>query len=199
MNGSKGVSMKLTHINYSVIFNIFHRNFIEKTRKAIYSCFALAKSSAEPRNSNNLSLANNSAPCAFFIRDLRTPKETVMQNCISAFLSMVACSGKGFALCCVPVIAVFEPVTRYRHKASKLQAVTSKNLLTGETAMKLFIFVAICRTDLTNQLHKIRIIAETETQARAALAKDFILILASRINVNAVKNDRTFTKGVVYA
>lgn len=198
MNGSKGVSMKLTHINYSVIFNIFHINFIEKTRKAIYSCFALAKSSAERDNSNNLSLANNSAPCAFFIRDLRTPKETVMQNCISAFLSMVAYGGKGFALCCVPVIAVCHPVIRYRPSVTT-QAVTSKNLLTGETAMKLFIFVAICRTDLTNQLHKIRIIAETETQARAALAKDFILILASRINISAAKNDRTFTKGVIYA
>lgn len=191
--------MKLTNAEYSTLLNIFHDDFIEKTRKAIYSCFALAKSSAEPGNSNNLSVANNSAPCAFFIRDLRTPKETVMQNCISAFLSMVACGGKGFALCCVPLIAVFQPVTRYRPKPGNFSVVTSKNLLSGETAMKLFIFVAICRTDLTNQLHKIRIIAETETQARAALAKDFILILASRINVNAVKNDRTFTKGVIYA
>lgn len=73
---------------------------------------------------------------------------------------MVACSGKVSPLLCSSRDRSFRAVTRYRHKASKLQAVTSKNLLTGETAMKLFIFVAICRTDLTNQLHKIRIIAE---------------------------------------
>ncbi|OZN24896.1 hypothetical protein CFY87_06075 [Actinobacillus seminis] len=77
---------------------------------------ALAKSSAEPGNSNNLSLANNSAPCAFFVRSLRTPKENNKHIQRVIFLSMVACSGKGFALCCVPVIAVFQPVTRYRPK-----------------------------------------------------------------------------------
>ncbi|WP_243385313.1 host cell division inhibitor Icd-like protein [Caviibacterium pharyngocola] len=49
--------------------------------------------------------------------------------------------------------------------------------------MKLFIFVAIRRTDLTNKTHKIRIIAESEMQARAQLARQFILFWAGEINL----------------
>ncbi|MDY3124625.1 MAG: ash family protein [[Actinobacillus] rossii] len=122
--------MKLTNAEYSIYSNIFHDVFIEKTPKAIYSCAVVAKSTAEPENSNNLLVANNSAPCAFFIRGLHTPKESAVKfDSISStyeinqskfglikFLSMVACNGKGFALCCVPQVAVSQPVTRYRPK-----------------------------------------------------------------------------------
>ncbi|CAM3760346.1 host cell division inhibitor Icd-like protein [Avibacterium endocarditidis] len=60
--------------------------------------------------------------------------------------------------------------------------------------MKLFIFAAIRRTDLTNKIYKIRIFAETEMQARAKLAKQFVLIFAGCINVkNLAKNDRTLS------
>ncbi|MFZ7217921.1 host cell division inhibitor Icd-like protein [Avibacterium avium] len=60
--------------------------------------------------------------------------------------------------------------------------------------MKLFIFAAIRRTDLTNKIYKIRIFAETEMQARAKLAKQFVLIFAGCINVKSLaKNDRTLS------
>ncbi|WP_424765369.1 host cell division inhibitor Icd-like protein [Necropsobacter rosorum] len=154
----------------------------------IYSACAVKKSATEPGNSNNLSLAHSTPKACFFMRDLHTPKERL------ARLSMVACSGKGFALCCVPVIAVFQPVTRYRPSLETL-AVTLENLFTGVTQMYQFIFAAIRRTDLTNQIQKIRINADSETQARAILAREFVLILAGKINL---KNDRTFT-GVSYA
>ncbi|MBN6070555.1 host cell division inhibitor Icd-like protein [Aggregatibacter actinomycetemcomitans] len=52
-----------------------------------------------------------------------------------------------------------------------------------------FIFAAIRRTDLTNQIQKIRINADTEREARAMLARDFVLVLIGKINP---KNDRTF-------
>lgn len=55
-----------------------------------------------------------------------------------------------------------------------------------------FIFAAIRRTDLSNQIQKIRIIAETEQAARAKFARDFVLVLTGKINLqNTVKNNRT--------
>jgi hypothetical protein len=106
--------------------------------------------------------------------------------------SMVACSGKGSALCCFPVMTVFEPVTRYRQQASKLQAVTSNQFFTGVTQMYQFIFAGIRRTDLTNRIQKIRITADNELIARKAFAKEFILILAGKINLkNTEKSNRT--------
>lgn len=63
-----------------------------------------------------------------------------------------------------------------------------------------FIFAAIRRTDLTNRIQKIRIQAESEHQARAILACEFVLILAGKINLkNTAKTDRTFSQGGVYA
>ena len=55
-----------------------------------------------------------------------------------------------------------------------------------------FIFAAIRRTDLSNQIQKIRIIAATEQEARRQLARVYILLLAGRINLqNALKSNRT--------
>ncbi|MFZ7185137.1 host cell division inhibitor Icd-like protein [Avibacterium avium] len=183
--------------------NLIQNNFIKCennsqskffTTEANLSYFNTALSnSAEPRNSNDKLVAYSNTPinACFFMRSTNTPKERLKMACSS----MVACYGKGFALCCVPQVAVFEPVTRYRPKASKLQAVTSRKLFTcGANAMKLFIFAAIRRTDLTNKIYKIRIFAETEMQARAKLAKQFVLIFAGCINVkNLAKNDRTLS------
>ena len=59
--------------------------------------------------------------------------------------------------------------------------------------MKQFIFAAIRRTDLTNHIQKICITADTEQAARAQFARDFVLVLTGKINLqNNVKNDRTF-------
>ena len=58
--------------------------------------------------------------------------------------------------------------------------------------MKQFIFVAIRRTDLSNQIQKIRITAATEQEARRQLARVYILLLAGRINLqNSLKSNRT--------
>ena len=59
--------------------------------------------------------------------------------------------------------------------------------------MKQFIFAAIGRTDLTNTIRKIRIIATNEQQARSQLARDYILVFAGCINLkNTLKTNRTF-------
>ena len=158
------------------------------------------KTTAEPRNSNKLSVAQSTPKACFFMRKLHTPKERPER------LSMVACNGKGSALCCVPLIAVFEPVTRYRQQASKLCAVTLKNLFSGVTQMYQFI-VALMRTP--KQSLKIRILADNEQQARARFTHGDTLLFVGRINQNPRKNNRTLaarfplsvsaTQGGVYA
>lgn len=57
--------------------------------------------------------------------------------------------------------------------------------------MKQFIFAAIRRTDLTNHIVKIRINANTEQEARKPLAREFVLVLAGRINL---KNTSDFNR-----
>ncbi|MDX3898080.1 host cell division inhibitor Icd-like protein [Pasteurella multocida] len=174
------------------------QSFLLTTETAInYIKHALAKSKAEPRNSNDLLVANSSTPIldrAFFVRSLHTPKINPAMD----LFSMVACGGKGFALCCVPQVAVFEPVARYRPKASKLQAVTSIKYLVELIAM-IYQFLGISRQHYDQtKAEQIRILADNETQARAYLARDYVLISLGRLP-NTAKNDRTLTvKGGVY-
>ncbi|MFZ7259670.1 host cell division inhibitor Icd-like protein [Avibacterium avium] len=190
--------MQITKTNYSQNMNFVHQKFkvnenFYRATEANLSYFNTALSnSAEPQNSNNKLVADKCTPlnACFFMRSTNTPKERLKMACSS----MVACYGKGFALCCVPQVAVSEPVTRYR-PSLRTFAVTSRKLFTcGVNAMKLFIFAAIRRTDLTNKIQKIRIFAESEKQARATLAREFILVLAGRINLkNLSQTHRTLS------
>ena len=105
---------------------------------------------------------------------------------------MVERNGQPFAVGCFPLVAVSHPVTFYRPTVRSL-AVDSENLSQESTQMYQFIFAAIRRTDLTNHIKKIRITADTEQAARAQFARDFVLVLTGKINLqNTVKNDRTF-------
>ncbi|WP_052121805.1 ash family protein [Gallibacterium genomosp. 2] len=141
---------------------------------------ATANSVAEPENSNDISLADKCTPlnACFFMRSTNTPKERLKMACSS----MVACYGKGFALCCVPVIAVSQPVTRYR-PSLRTFAVTSQNLFTGVTAM-LYLFKAVSRSDLRNTKkhfslfprYTVRINADSIKQATAQVAPYFVIL-----------------------
>ena len=94
---------------------------------------------------------------------------------------------------CLPIVAVFHLVTFYRPTVESL-VVDSENLQLESTQMYQFIFTAIRRTDLTNHIQKIRITADTEQAARAQCARDFVLVLTGKINLqNTVKNDRTLS------
>ncbi|MDO5055684.1 MAG: host cell division inhibitor Icd-like protein, partial [Pasteurella oralis] len=53
-----------------------------------------------------------------------------------------------------------------------------------------YIFIGILRTDLSNQLRKLRIPAESELQARKKLARDYVLVFAGKI---PLRTHRTFT------
>ncbi len=116
LQASKGYEEYSKEIHSEI--NQLEKISFHKIIKAFYPDNVVAKSITEPENSNDLSVANTSTPFyyrAFFVRSIRTPKE----NALSVVLSMVACNGKGIALCCVPLIAVSQPVTRYRPNPEK--------------------------------------------------------------------------------
>ena len=141
---------------------------------------------------NYLLQANDSTPLnrAFFVRDIRTPKEFAdfVFNLNPIILSMVERNEPSLTGC-FPVETVFHLVTFYRPTVESL-AVVPENLLLELTQMYQFIFAAIRRTDLSNHLQKIRITADNERNARAKLAREFVLVLAGRINL---QSDRTLS------
>ncbi len=184
-------SKTMTTSHFSKIFCQFAKKRFTKCRGFWHYFAVVAKSTAEPENSNHLSVAQNTPIACFFMRSAHAPQERLARP------SMVACSGKGFALCCFPLMTVSQPVTRYRPSLRTL-AVTSNQFFSGVTQMYQFIFAGIRRTDLTNRIQKIRITADNEYTARKAFAKEFILILAGKINLkNTVKNNHTL--GGIYA
>ncbi len=187
--------MNLNHVNYKQYENNYNTFHFTKRSQICDYVQALAKSKAS-REKLNLLLANDSTPFnrAFFVRNIRTPKEYAdfVFNLNPIILSMVERNEPSLTGC-FPVETVFHLVTFYRPTVRSL-AVVSKNLLLETTQMKQFIFAAIRRTDLTNQIQKIRITADTEQAARAQFARDFVLVLTGKINLqNTVKNNRTFT------
>ncbi|UKH19986.1 ash family protein [Actinobacillus pleuropneumoniae] len=149
---------------------------LSKNQQAVYIKSAFTKSEVEPRNSNNLSVANiTSTPLnyrAIFVCSTRTPKERYNLACSS----MVACSGKGFALCCIPLIAVFEPVTRYRPNPRKF----SGSLLNYSVELSAMIYKFL--TLGKNRL-KISILANSEKEARSKICFSSQAVLVARLPI----------------
>ena len=170
-------------LNYIQIKEI-HNNHFTKCGQICEYIPALAKSKVS-RGKLNYLLANDSTPFnrAFFVRNIRTPQEFADFVLFNLKIhSMVERSGQPF-----------HPVMLYRPTVESL-AVDSENQLQESTQMYQFIFAAIRRTDLTNHIQKIRITADTEQAARTQCARDFVLVLTGKINLqNTVKNDRTFS------
>ena len=141
---------------------------------------------------NYLHQANDSTPKnrAFFVRNIRTPKEYAdfVLHINPIILSMVERNEQSLTGC-PPDVAVFHLVTFYRPTVESL-AVVPINQHQELTQMYQFIFAAIRRTDLSNHLQKIRITADSEHNARAKLAREFVLVLAGRINL---QSDRTLS------
>ena len=186
--------MNLNHVNYKQYENNYNTFHFTKCGQICDYVHALAKSKVSREKLNYL-LANDSTPFnrAFFVRNIRTPKEFadfVLSNL--KIHSMVERDRQSLTGC-LPMLAVSHPVTFYRPTVRSL-AVVPENLTLETTQMYQFIFAAIRRTDLTNQIQKIRITADTEQAARAQFARDFVLVLTGKINLqNTVKNDRTFS------
>jgi len=191
----KGMNMNLNHVNYKQYENNYNTFHFTKCGQICDYVHALAKSKVS-REKLNLYKANDSTPFnrAFFVRNIRTPQEFAdfVFNLNPIILSMVERNGPSLTGC-LPCMAVSHPVTFYRPTVRSL-AVDSENLYKESTQMYQFIFAAIRRTDLTNHIQKIRITADIEQAARAQFARDFVLVLTGKINLqNTVKNDRTFS------
>ncbi|MDG6317392.1 host cell division inhibitor Icd-like protein [Glaesserella parasuis] len=88
---------------------------------------------------------------------------------------MVACNGKGFALCCVPLIAVSQPVTRYRPNPEKFSG--SLHKFSVELSAMIYKFLCLNRTKHTYNQETLYIQADSEEQARLQLSADYRLLL----------------------
>ena len=181
-------------LNYIQIKEI-HNNHFTKCGQICDYVHVLAKSKTSREKLNHLTLANDSTPFnrAFFVRNIRTPKEFadfVLSNL--KIHSMVERDRQSLTGC-LPMLAVSHPVTFYRPTVRSL-AVVPENLTLETTQMYQFIFAAIRRTDLTNQIQKIRITADNQHAPRAQFPVVFFFLLTAKINLKTtVKNDRTFS------
>lgn len=142
-----------------------------------------------------LLLQANSAPIrAFFVRSVYAPIQYSLFS--DSLFSMVAHSGKGFALCRFPVITVFDPVMCYRQIVESF-AVAFQKLL-QETAEMIYKFLCVNRTQPHFNLCIQSIHANNEESARLSLNADF-RYLATVAKINP-KFDRTLAmKGGIYA
>ena len=189
------LTMNLNH-KYFNQYEIFFKLFLIKIALQTTVNFGIMNTQSEKviasRGKLNLYLANDSTPLnrAFFVRNIRTPQEFADFVLFNLKIhSMVERNGQPLSVGCFPDMTVFHPVTFYRPTVESL-AVVSKNQYLETTQMYQFIFAAIRRTDLSNHLQKIRITADSERNARAKLAREFVLVLAGRINL---QSDRTLS------
>ncbi|MDG6327081.1 ash family protein [Glaesserella parasuis] len=177
--------MKNHIVNINRDITIFHSKInlnenisLYKMLSEIYPAHVVAKSTTEPENSNDLLMANSTPRACFFIRSTRTPKERLER------LSMVACNGKGFALCCVPLVAVSQPVTRYRPNPEKFSGSLHKSLMELSKMFYTFLFI--------HSRLRISVFANSLTEAYSRLPKSDVKPL-----LIARKSSRV--KGGVYA
>ena len=184
--------MNLNHVNYKKYENNYNTFRFTKCGQFCEYIYALAQSKASREKLSYLQLADDSTPFnrAFFVRNIRTPKEYAdfVFNLNPIILSMVERNEPSLTGC-LPDMAVFHLVTFYRPTVESL-AVDSENQYLESTQMHQFVFAAIRRTDLSNHLQKIRITADSERNARAKLAREFVLVFAGRINL---QSDRTLS------
>ena len=177
--------MNIIYVNCKQFENNYNTFYFTKCGQICEYIYTLAKSKVSRGKLNYLHQANDSTPLdrAFFVRDIRTPKEYAdfVFNLNPIILSMVERNEQSLTGC-PPDVAVFHLVTFYRPTVESL-AVVPINQHQELTQMYQFIFAAIRRTDLTNHIQKIRITADTEQAARAQFARDFVLVLAGKINL----------------
>lgn len=182
--------MNLIHKYYINNENFYNLNPLQSAVKFGIISPQSQKTIAEPRNSTYLQLAQSTPKACFFMRNIRTPKEFadfVFIDQIYKSLSMVACSGKGSPFA-VFQLSQFSRPLHVTAKASKLYAVTLKCLQLELRKMYQFIFALIRAPQI-----KIRLLADTEQQARSRFTDGDTLLFVGRINQTPFKNNRTFS------
>nr|DAO06374.1 MAG TPA: Ash protein family protein [Caudoviricetes sp.] len=174
----------------TILSEIFIKNTLQSAVKFGIISLQSQKTIAEPANSTYLQLAQSTPKACFFMRNIRTPKEFadfVFIHQIYKSLSMVACSGKGSPFAVFQLSQFCRPL-HVTAKACKLYAVTLKCLQLELRKMYQFIFALIRAPQI-----KIRLLADTEQQARSRFTDGDTLLFVGRINQNPLKNNRTFS------
>ncbi|MFC2332815.1 MAG: host cell division inhibitor Icd-like protein [Haemophilus seminalis] len=183
-----GINMKLIHKHYSNDENFYNLNPLQSAVKFGIISPQSQKTIAEPGNSTYLHTAQSTPKACFFMRNIRTPKEFadfVFIHQIYKSLSMVACSGKGSPFAANRMWQFSRPL-HVTAKAWKLYAVALKCLHTELRKMYQFIFALIRAPQI-----KIRLLADTEQQARSRFTDGDTLLFVGKINQNPLKNNRT--------
>ena len=174
----------------TILSEIFIKNTLQSAVKFGIIFSQSEKVIASRGKLNYLTLANDSTPLnrAFFVRDIRTPKEYAdfVFNLNPIILSMVERNEQSLTGC-LPKLAVFHLVTLYRPTVESL-AVVPENLTLELTQMYQFIFALIRAPQI-----KIRLLADTEQQARSRFTDGDTLLFVGRINQTPLKNNRTFS------
>ena len=174
----------------TILSEIFIKNTLQSAVKFGIIFSQSEKVIASRGKLNYLPKANDSTPLnrAFFVRDIRTPKEYAdfVFNLNPIILSMVERNEQSLTGC-LPKLAVFHLVTLYRPTVESL-AVVPENLTLELTQMYQFIFALIRAPQI-----KIRLLADTEQQARSRFTDGDTLLFVGRINQNPLKNNRTFS------
>ena len=172
----------------TILSEIFIKNTLQSAVKFGIILSQSEKVIASRGKLNYLHQANDSTPLdrAFFVRDIRTPKEYAdfVFNLNPIILSMVERNGPSLTGC-FPIVAVFHPVMLYRPTVESL-AVDSENLQLESTQMYQFIFALIRAPQI-----KIRLLADNEQQARSRFTDGDTLLFVGKINQNPLKNNRT--------
>ena len=174
----------------TILSEIFIKNTLQSAVKFGIIPSQSEKVIASRGKLNYLHQANDSTPLdrAFFVRNIRTPKEYAdfVFNLNPIILSMVERNEQSLTGC-LPKLAVFHLVTLYRPTVESL-AVVPENLTLELTQMYQFIFALIRAPQI-----KIRLLADTEQQARSRFTDGDTLLFVGRINQNPLKNNRTFS------
>ena len=172
----------------TILSEIFIKNTLQSAVKFGIIFSQSEKVIASRGKLNYLQLANDSTPLdrAFFVRNIRTPKEYAdfVLHINPIILSMVERNEPSMTGC-LPIVAVLHLVTFYRPTVESL-AVDSENLQLESTQMYQFIFALICAPQI-----KIRLLADNEQQARSRFTDGDTLLFVGKINQNPLKNNRT--------
>lgn len=166
--------MNFNQCDYNHHENISQDKFFTTPRTFAYFNNALAKSSA---SFSRLNLKAYSR--------LTNPKQRYFYVCNNPFHIQIMTGRNGetarsASIFGAGLLTLLRLVTLFSSGAQGYK--TYSKVITMTT----YLFVGIRRTDLSNKIHSLRIEADSERQARAILARDYVLAFAGRIN-------RTFT------
>ena len=182
--------MNLIHKYYINNENFYNLNTLQSAVKFGIIFSQSEKVIASRGKLNYLTLANDSTPLnrAFFVRDIRTPKEYAdfVFNLNPIILSMVERNGPSLTGC-LPLVTVFHPVMLYRPTVESLAVVLINQ--PKDTAEMIYKFLCVNRTQAHFNLCVISLNSTTEEQARLSLSADYRFIaVVARINP---QNNRT--------